>query len=328
MNNVIIFGGAGFIGTNLTKRCIDRGDKVLCIDNLCTGRLSNIYEFELNKNFKFQALDITNKNLLNQVLPLNINLFLNGKVDEIYNLACPASPPKYQKEPLFTIHTSLAVEDICKLAIKYNSKLLHASTSEVYGDPLVHPQAEEYKGNVNTFGSRACYDEGKRIAETILYEYSKLKCRVKVIRIFNTYGPYMDPTDGRVISNFICQAIQRNPITIYGNGTQTRSFQYIDDLLNGIDAVMSTDDEFTGPVNIGSHFEFAINDLVAEIQKNFGYELKLEFKELPEDDPKQRKADISKLHMMTGWEPKVSLQEGIVKTIQYFKSLKISEVNE
>ena len=319
MKNIIIFGGAGFIGTNLTKKLLNQGNKILCIDNFYTSQGENINQFLENSNYYFLNGDITFN--IWDILFTIIKNFLNNKIDEIYNLACPASPNKYQQDPIYTIHCSLAVEYICKLAIQFNAKLLQASTSEIYGDPMVHPQNEEYKGNVNTFGPRACYDEGKRIAETIIYEYIKKGCRAKIIRIFNTYGPYMNPDDGRVISNFICQAIQNKPITIYGDGSQTRSFQYIDDLLDGIEAMMNTEDEFTGPVNIGTDFEFTIEELITNIQAYFPYKLNKVYQELPIDDPKQRKADITKLHNKTGWAPKISLNDGLHKTIEYFKTI-------
>ena len=318
MKNIIIFGGAGFIGTNLTKKLLNQGHKILCIDNFYTSKKQNVDQFLGFSNYYFFYGDVT-VNIWEELNNI-IKKFLNDYVDEIYNLACPASPPKYQINPLYTVHCSLAIEYICDLAIKYNAKLLHASTSEVYGDPLVHPQTEEYKGNVNTFGPRACYDEGKRIAETIIYEYSKCGCKVKVIRIFNTYGPYMDPNDGRVISNFICQAIQNKPITIYGDGSQTRSFQYIDDLLNGIEAMMNTEDEFTGPVNIGTDFEFTILELAKMVIKYTNSKSKLIFEDLPIDDPMQRKANINKLKNKTEWQPNITLDYGLKETISYFKN--------
>lgn len=325
MKNIIIFGGAGFIGTNLTKKLLNQGHKILCIDNFYTSKKQNIDQFLENSNYYFFYGDVT-VNIWDELNNI-IKNFLNDYVDEIYNLACPASPPKYQINPLYTVHCSLAIEYICDLAIKYNAKLLHASTSEVYGDPLVHPQTEEYKGNVNTFGPRACYDEGKRIAETIIYEYSKCRCKVKVIRIFNTYGPYMDPNDGRVISNFICQAIQNKPITIYGDGSQTRSFQYIDDLLDGIEAMMNTEDEFTGPVNIGTDFEFTILELAKMVIKYTNSKSKLIFEDLPTDDPMQRKANINKLKNKTGWQPNITLDYGLKETISYFKNELINNIN-
>ena len=325
MKNIIIFGGAGFIGTNLSKYLLDQGHKVLCIDNFYTGQISNIKQFNYNLNYNHLLLDITelNKQKVLEKLQDKIEDFFYNFVDEIYNLACPASPPKYQKDPIYTIHCSLATENICKLAIEYNALLLHASTSEVYGDPLIHPQPENYKGNVNTVGPRSCYDEGKRIAETIIYEYNKIGLKSKIIRIFNTYGPYMDPNDGRVISNFVNQALENKDITIYGDGSQTRSFQYIDDLLVGIDKVMhNTKDDFYGPINIGSEFEFTIKEL-AELVLKMIPESKstIVYKELPKDDPIQRRTDNTKLYKKTHHISSITLKEGLEKTILYFKSL-------
>lgn len=321
MKNIIIFGGAGFIGTNLTKRLLDEGNKVLCVDNYFTGRLVNINQFLKNQNYICWNADITNKDTFEEINDI-IEAFFYNFVDEIYNLACPASPPKYQIDPIYTIHTSLAVEYICKLAIKYDAKMMHSSTSEVYGDPdeFNHPQKETYRGNVNTMGPRACYDEGKRMAETIIYEYIKKGCKAKIIRIFNTYGPYMDPNDGRVVSNFICQMLRNEDVTIYGDGTQTRSFQYIDDLLDGMRAMMDTEDDFYGPVNIGSTYEFNMDDLVDFIHQLIPHtKSNVVYKYLPKDDPRQRKADITKLKEKTGWEPKVKLLDGLERTIEYFK---------
>lgn len=318
MKNIIIFGGAGFIGTNLTKRLLDAGNKVICVDNLFTGRKSNIEQFLENSNYYWLNQDITSNDCYD-ILKILVSMVFGGEVDEIYNLACPASPPKYQIDPIYTIHVSLAIEDICKLAIEYDAKMLHSSTSEVYGDPIVHPQTEDYRGNVNTMGPRSCYDEGKRIAETIIYEYIKKGCRAKVIRIFNTYGPYMDPNDGRVISNFVCQALLNKDITIYGDGQQTRSFQYIDDLLDGMEAMMNTEDDFVGPVNIGSPYEFTMIELAQLVLKKITLSTSnLIYKDLPKDDPTQRKANVDKLNSKTGWLPFRTLDEGLDKTIPYF----------
>lgn len=322
MKNVIIFGGAGFIGTNLTKRLLDQGNKVICVDNFFTGRAPNIQQFKDNDNYFLLKHDVTNPDCYEKLRILIEDVFYNF-VDEIYNLACPASPPKYQIDPIYTIYTSLAVIDMCKLAMEFDAKILHSSTSEVYGDPDSnhHPQTEDYRGNVNTMGPRACYDEGKRLAETILYEASKRGCKCKVIRIFNTYGPYMDPNDGRVISNFVCQALQNKPITIYGDGTQTRSFQYIDDLLNGIELMMNTEDSFIGPVNIGSPFEFTMEELAVIVLELIPEsKSKIIYKALPKDDPLQRKADVTKMTNKTGWKPEITLQEGLEKTIEYFSN--------
>lgn len=327
--HILIFGGAGFIGSNLIKiLLLNEHNKILCIDNLQTGRLSNLKEFINNSNLTCHLGDITDINLHNNI-DIIIKKSFDSHIDEIYNLACPASPPKYMKDPLHTIHTSLAIDWICQLAKKYNAKLLHASTSEVYGNPDIehHPQNEKYNGNVNIIGPRSCYDEGKRIAETILYEWHKLGVKTKIIRIFNTYGPYMDPNDGRVISNFICQALLNKDITIYGDGTQTRSFQYIDDLIYGMTNFMSMNDNEIGPVNIGNPNEFTINELAALV-----FELipesnsKIVYKDLPKDDPLQRKADISKAYKMFGYKPKVKLIEGLKHTIEYFRfELKTNE---
>lgn len=320
--HILIFGGAGFIGTNLIKYLLyDENNKILCIDNLQTGRASNINEFIGDSNLIWHLGDITNSNMYDAVIKLIEKIFDNY-VDEIYNLACPASPPKYMKNPLHTIKTSLAIDWICKLAKKYDAKILHASTSEVYGNPdlLHHPQNEFYNGNVNMIGPRSCYDEGKRIAETIMYEYHKLGVKCKIIRIFNTYGPYMDPNDGRVISNFVCQALLNRDITIYGDGTQTRSFQYVDDLIYGMTEFMNTDANEMGPVNIGNPGEFTMNELAELVLKLIPEsKSKIVYKDLPKDDPIQRKADISKAFSMFGYKPKIQLEEGLKKTIEYFK---------
>ena len=320
MKNIIIFGGAGFIGTNLTKRLLDKGNKIICVDNYFTGRQTNINQFLNNENYYCLVADITEKETFIKLENIIEDFFFNT-IDEIYNLACPASPPKYQIDPIYTIHISLAIEDVCKLAIKYNSKMMHSSTSEVYGDPIVHPQTEDYRGNVNTMGPRSCYDEGKRIAETIIYEYIKKGCRAKVIRIFNTYGPYMDPNDGRVISNFICQAMLNRNITIYGDGTQTRSFQYIDDLIEGMLAMMNTEEEYIGPVNIGNPQEINMNDLVNLILKKIPLsKSKIIYEDLPQDDPTKRCANIHRLNCKTGWKPVVNIEEGLKRTIIYFQN--------
>ena len=319
MKNIIIFGGAGFIGTNLTKRLLDVGNKVICVDNLFTGRKSNIAQFLKNDNYYWINQDIISSDCYD-VLKILVSIVFDSKVDEIYNLACPASPTKYQIDPIYTIHASLAIEDICKLAIEYGARMLHSSTSEVYGDPIVHPQTEDYRGNVNTMGPRACYDEGKRIAETIIYEYAKRGCKAKIIRIFNTYGPWMDPNDGRVISNFVCQALLNKDITIYGDGTQTRSFQYIDDLIDGMLSMMGTEDSYIGPVNLGSPYEFTMNELAQLVLEKIPESTsKIVYKELPEDDPVQRKANIDKMYIKTAWQPYRKLDVGLDKTISYFK---------
>lgn len=320
--HIIIFGGAGFIGTNLIKYLLlDDNNKILCIDNFQTGRKSNLKEFIGDSNFMWYNLDISHHDIY-ESLKIIIMTNFDNKIDEIYNLACPASPPKYMKNPLHTIRTSLGIDWLCKLAYEYDTKILHASTSEVYGNPDIehHPQNEEYYGNVNIIGPRSCYDEGKRIAETIMYEYHKLGCKCKIIRIFNTYGPYMDPNDGRVISNFVCQALLNRDITIYGDGTQTRSFQYVDDLIYGMTEFMNTDNDEMGPVNIGNPGEFTMIELAKLVLKLIPEsKSKIVYKELPKDDPIQRKADISKAFNMFGYKPKIQLEEGLKKTIEYFK---------
>ena len=318
MKHILIFGGAGFIGTNLVNKLKYQNNIILCVDNFQTGRTENLRQFVNNDNVHWLKGDIT-VNIFKSLENLIYNKF-NNHIDEIYNLACPASPPKYLKNPIHTINTSLSIQNICKLAMKYDAKLLQASTSEVYGNPdlLHHPQNELYNGNVNILGPRSCYDEGKRIAETILYEYHKIGCKCKIVRIFNTYGPFMDPNDGRVISNFVCQALLNKDITIYGDGTQTRSFQYIDDLIFGLIEFMKTD-EF-GPVNMGNPEEFTMNEL-ANLVKELMPEStsNIIYKELPKDDPIQRKADITRAYSMFGYKPKINLKEGLKKTIEYFK---------
>lgn len=324
MKHIIIFGGAGFIGTNLTERLLNEGHKVLCIDSMITGRESNLAKFITNENFRFEIGDIVNLVLWTQAIYDWIYDFFgeDSRVDEIYNLACPASPPKYLAHPLLTIRTSIAVQNICIFAKTVNAKFLQASTSEVYGNPDAehHPQNEEYHGNVNIIGPRSCYDEGKRIAETIMYEYRKAGVKCKIVRIFNTYGPYMDPEDGRVVSNFVCQTLRNENITIYGDGTQTRSFQYVDDLVNGLIKMMETEDDYFGPVNIGNPGEFTMNEL-AEIVKELIPEStsKIVYQDLPKDDPIQRKADITKMIDKTHWTPKINLREGLKRTIEYFR---------
>lgn len=318
MKHILIFGGAGFIGTNLVNKLKDQNNIILCVDNFQTGRTENLRQFVNNDNVHWLKGDIT-VNIFKSLENLIYNKF-NNHIDEIYNLACPASPPKYLKNPIHTINTSLSIQNICKLAMKYDAKLLQASTSEVYGNPdlLHHPQNELYNGNVNILGPRSCYDEGKRIAETILYEYHKIGCKCKIVRIFNTYGPFMDPNDGRVISNFVCQALLNKDITIYGDGTQTRSFQYIDDLIFGLIEFMKTD-EF-GPVNMGNPEEFTMNELANLVKELIPESTSnIIYKELPKDDPIQRKADITRAYSMFGYKPKINLKEGLKKTIEYFK---------
>jgi len=325
MRTILVTGGAGFIGTNLIKRLLEDNNKVICIDNNYTGRLENIKQFLDNPNFKFIKHDTTK--------PIKIE----GELDEIYNLACPASPPHYQKNPIFTLNTSIfGIINILELAKEHNAKILHASTSEVYGNPLEHPQKEGYWGNVNPIGPRACYDEGKRVAETYCYEYWKnFGLDIRVVRIFNTYGPYMDPNDGRVVSNFIIQALKNEPLTVYGDGKQTRSFQYIDDLIEGMLKYMKMNkeelenklkDKFnwdTIPVlNMGNPEEFTILELAYKVLELIP-ESKSEivFKPLPKDDPVRRRPDITMAKEVLGWKPKVKLEEGLKRTIEYFREI-------
>ena len=309
----LITGGAGFIGTNLCKRLLNEGHKVICVDNLYTGQMRNIEPLMNNQNFKFINHDI--------IEPLNIE----EKIDEIYNLACPASPPHYQKDPIFTLQTNfMGMCNMLDLAKKNNCKILQASTSEVYGDPLQHPQKETYWGHVNCVGIRSCYDEGKRCAETLCFNYiNEYKVDVKVIRIFNTYGPSMDKDDGRVVTNFINQALNDKDITIYGDGSQTRSFQFVDDLIEAMIRVMKTDNTFHGPINLGNPNEFTIKEL-AEMTLDLikDSKSKIVYEELPQDDPCKRKPDITLAKEKLGWEPKIQLREGLKKTIDYFSELK------
>ena len=315
----LITGGAGFIGTNLCKRLLNDGHKVICVDNLYTGQKRNIEPLMNNPNFKF-----INHNIIE---PLNIE----EKIDEIYNLACPASPPHYQKDPIFTLQTNfMGISNMLELAKKNNCKILQASTSEVYGDPLEHPQKESYWGHVNCVGIRSCYDEGKRCAETLCFNYiNEYKVDVKIIRIFNTYGPSMDKDDGRVVTNFINQALFDKDITIYGDGTQTRSFQFVDDLIEAMIRVMKTDNTFHGTINLGNPNEFTIKEL-AEITLELikDSKSKIVYVELPQDDPCKRKPDISLAKEKLGWEPKIQLREGLKKTIDYFIELKELESNK
>ena len=307
---ILITGGAGFIGSNLCKRLVNEGYDVLCLDNFYTGRKDNVYELIGQKNFELVRHDVCQPYL--------------AEVDEIYNLACPASPIHYQNDPIQTTKTSvLGAYHMLGLARRTKAKILQASTSEVYGDPAVHPQTEDYWGNVNCHGFRSCYDEGKRCAESLFFDYNRMHgIRIKVIRIFNTYGPNMAVNDGRVISNFINQALNNEDITIYGDGSQTRSFQYIDDLIDGMTRMMNTDDSFTGPVNIGNPQEYTVLELANKIIDLTGSKSKIVFCPLPFDDPKKRKPDITLAKTKLDWSPKVSVDEGLIKTIEYFKTLK------
>ena len=310
MKKILVTGGAGFIGSHLCERLLNDGNEVICLDNYSTGTKNNVLHLLDNPFFELVRHDVT--------MPFPI------EVDEIYNLACPASPIQYQCNPINTIKTSvMGAINMLELAKNTNAKILQASTSEVYGDPEVHPQPENYWGNVNPIGARSCYDEGKRCAESLFVNYHKQNnVRIKIVRIFNTYGPNMLPDDGRVVSNFIVQALQDKPITIYGNGSQTRSFQYVDDLVEGMIKMMNTPDEVTGPINIGNPSEFTMLELAQKIIALTGSKSKIEFHELPEDDPMQRKPDIAKaLELLGGWQPKIQLEDGLVNTIDYFRKL-------
>jgi len=304
---ILVAGGAGFLGSNLCRKLLDNGDYVICLDNLFTGRKSNIEDLLDNKNFEFIEHDIQK--------PIDL------KVDQIYNAACPASPPAYQKSPTNTTKTCvLGLINLLDLATKNNATILQFSTSEIYGDPLVHPQVEEYRGNVNPIGIRACYDEGKRVGETLMFDYAReFGTKIKVIRIFNTYGPAMDKNDGRVVSNFIVEALEGKDITIYGDGTQTRSFCYVDDLIDGIIKMMNSKDSFQGPVNLGNPGEFTMLELADIVIKLTKSKSKIVYKPLPSDDPTQRKPDISLAKKELKWSPKVKLEQGLKKTIDYFK---------
>lgn len=307
MKNILVSGGAGFIGSHLCTRLINDGHKVICLDNLFTGSKENIAHLEGNSRFEFVQFDVENP--------------YEADVDEIYNLACPASPIHYQYDAIKTIKTSvLGAINMLGLAKKTKAKILQASTSEIYGDPVVHPQVEDYWGNVNPIGIRSCYDEGKRCAETLFMDYHRQNgLRIKIIRIFNTYGPRMLPNDGRVVSNFVVQALKDQDITIYGSGKQTRSFQYVDDLIEGMVRTMNTDDEFIGPVNLGNPNEFSILELAERVIALTNSKSKLVFKPLPHDDPRQRQPDITLAKVKLGWKPTVELDEGLRHIIEYFK---------
>ena len=309
MKKILVTGGAGFLGANLCKKLVQQGHDVLCVDNFFTGSKENIAELIGQKYFDLMRHDVT--------FPLYV------EVDEIYNLACPASPVHYQYDPVQTTKTSVhGAINMLGLAKRVHAKILQASTSEVYGDPEVHPQSETYWGRVNPIGIRSCYDEGKRCAETLFFDYWRQhKTKIKVARIFNTYGPLMHPNDGRVVSNFIVQAIQGKPITIYGDGKQTRSFCYVSDLIDGLIALMNTPEEVTGPINLGNPVEFTMLELAELVIRMTGSVSQIIFQKLPEDDPKQRNPNIDLATKHLNWQPKIHLEEGLQETINYFRKV-------
>lgn len=309
MKRILVTGGAGFIGSHLCERLLKEGNDVICLDNYFTGSKDNIRHLIGNDHFELVRQDV--------IFPYF------AEVDEIYNLACPASPPHYQYNPIKTIKTSvMGAINMLGLAKRTKAKILQASTSEVYGDPIIHPQVESYWGNVNPIGIRSCYDEGKRCAETLFMDYHRQNnVRIKIVRIFNTYGPRMNPNDGRVVSNFIVQALKNEDITIYGDGLQTRSFQYINDLVEAMVRMMATSDDFTGPVNTGNPGEFTMLELAQKIIDLTGSKSKIIYMPLPGDDPKQRQPDITLAKEKLGWEPQIKLEEGLLKTIPYFEDV-------
>ncbi len=306
---VLVTGGAGFIGSHLCERLLADGDSVLCVDNYFTGTRDNIAHLLAHPRFEAMRHDVT--------FPLYV------EVDEIYNLACPASPVHYQFDPVQTTKTSISgALNMLGLAKRVKAKVLQASTSEVYGDPEVHPQTEDYRGSVNPLGPRACYDEGKRCAETLFFDYRRQhNVRIKVARIFNTYGPRMHPNDGRVVSNFIVQSLRGEPVTIYGEGTQTRSFCFVDDLVEGLMRLMATPDEVTGPVNLGNPHEITVRELAERVIALCGENARIEKRPLPQDDPTRRCPDIGLAKRLLGWEPKVPLEDGLRRTVAYFDAL-------
>jgi UDP-glucuronate decarboxylase len=314
-NRVLVTGGAGFIGSFLCERLIERGSEVLCVDNFYTGNRRNLEPLLDHHKFELMRHDVT--------FPLFV------EVDRIFNLACPASPIHYQFDPVQTTKTSVhGAINMLGLAKRLKGRILQASTSEVYGDPHIHPQTEDYWGNVNPIGTRACYDEGKRCAETLFFDYKRQhNLSIRVARIFNTYGPRMHPNDGRVVSNFIVQALKGEPITLYGDGLQTRSFCYVDDLVEGLLRLMDKDDPYSGPVNLGNPKEFTIKALAEQVIAATGSGSKLEFRPLPADDPKQRQPNITEARAALGWEPKIPLAEGLIKTIAYFDALLSGKLN-
>jgi UDP-glucuronate decarboxylase len=311
---VLVAGGAGFIGSHLCERLLERGRDVLCVDNFYTGRRHNVHQLLTNPRFELLRHDIC--------FPLYV------EVDEIFNLACPASPVHYQFDPVQTTKTSVhGAINLLGLAKRVKARILQASTSEIYGDPAVHPQTEDYWGNVNPIGLRSCYDEGKRCAETLFFDYRRQhRLPIKIARIFNTYGPRMHPNDGRVVSNFIVRALRNQEITVYGDGTQTRSFCYIDDLVDALIRLMDTPEDFTGPVNLGNPAEFTILELAEMIIALAGSSSSIVHRPLPADDPKRRCPDIAKAREVLGWSPRIRLKDGLKKTIAYFESLLYSSV--
>ncbi len=312
MKRILVTGGAGFLGSNLCERLLQDAEHfVVCLDNFYTGRRENIEEMKKNKRFSLLEQDIL------EPLPEDL------RVDEIYNLACPASPPHYQKNPVYTTKISvLGALNVLELARRTGARILQASTSEVYGEPKVHPQVENYRGNVNPIGIRSCYDEGKRCAESLCFDYRRMYgIRLKVIRIFNTYGPRMDPNDGRVVSNFVLQCLKGEDVTIYGDGSQTRSLCYVDDLIDGMVKMMASGEEFVGPVNLGNPDEYTVREIAEKVRAITGSKAKLVHRALPQDDPTQRRPDIRLAKEKLSWEPKVPAAEGLVKTVAYFRGL-------
>lgn len=310
MKKILVTGGAGFLGSHLCDRLIEQGHRVLCLDSLFTGSRNNIEDLAKHPNFTFIKHDVVD--------PINVD-----QLDEIYNLACPASPVHYQFNPIHTMKTSvMGALNVLELARKTEAKVFQASTSEVYGDPSVHPQPEEYWGNVNTIGIRSCYDEGKRAAETLFFDYQRVHgVKIKVVRIFNTYGPRMAADDGRVVSNFIVQALKGQDLTVYGEGTQTRSFCYSDDLVEGFIRLMNAGNEVVGPINMGNPGEFTMIELAEKVLRLTGSTSKLIHMPLPQDDPKQRRPDITKAQQLLNWQPTIALEQGLERTIAYFRKV-------
>jgi UDP-glucuronate decarboxylase len=304
---VLVAGGAGFLGSHLCDRLIEQGHDVLVVDNLHTGSLLNLSQFAGNRKIEFRQCNIMNG--------------IEGEFDRIYNLACPGSPRHYQQNPIETARTNFnGVDNLLQLATKCGARFFQASTSEVYGDPLIHPQPENYRGNVNPIGPRACYDEGKRIGETLCFDYHRqYGVEIRVARIFNTYGPRMNPDDGRVVSNFVVQALRNIPITVYGQGQQTRSFCYVDDLVEGFLRFMESPEGIVGPINLGNPGEFTVRELAEIILEMTGSRSPIEYRDLPEDDPRQRQPDIQQANELLGWAPNIALREGLARTISYFE---------